>query len=333
MTERSYYWDGLATGDASLAPASVAIYNTLIWKLLFSNKDNEGHIAGHKNELLVNGEGSFVTVDTGAAIVNGTFYTNDEIVIFTITAPSDDPRIDRIVVQKSVIDKVVRVEVIAGVEASSPSAPALTQTEGTIWEIPLAQILITTSGVITITDERENSKTRLFEDSSLREIETITSDGGEVSLDFKNIPQIYKDLMVMGTIHSTNPILATVNASIFFNGDESDANYNNQRIRASLVTPSAFASNSLATSVYAAAFQPVYNLAAGYLTTEILDYTNTAKYKSGSVLEGFRPALVSAFIDRHGFVWKNTDAINRVQFILPDGLFIAGSTLTLYGRL
>jgi len=46
----------------------------------------------------------------------------------------------------------VRIAKINGVEGGS--APALTQTDGTKWEISLAQVSITTGGVITVTDER-----------------------------------------------------------------------------------------------------------------------------------------------------------------------------------
>jgi hypothetical protein len=66
--------------------------------------------------------------------------------------PTGATRIDRIVLRASWAAQTVRITRIAGVE--NDDAPALTQTPGTTYDIPLAQVSITTGGVITITDER-----------------------------------------------------------------------------------------------------------------------------------------------------------------------------------
>jgi hypothetical protein len=50
------------------------------------------------------------------------------------------------------VTRTVRITRIAGIEGAG--APAITQTAGTTWDIPLAQVSITTGGAITLTDQR-----------------------------------------------------------------------------------------------------------------------------------------------------------------------------------
>jgi len=69
-----------------------------------------------------------------------------------IPSPTVSTRIDRIVLRKSWVAQTVRITRIEGIEGGG--APALTQTDGTTWDIPLYQVSITTGGNITLTDER-----------------------------------------------------------------------------------------------------------------------------------------------------------------------------------
>lgn len=90
-----------------------------------------------------------VLIDAGKMWDGKTLTSNTQQTSATIVAPTTNPRIDRVV-----IDSITGVaSVITGVQAASPSAPAIT-----IGKIPIAQILLqTTSTTITdsmITDER-----------------------------------------------------------------------------------------------------------------------------------------------------------------------------------
>ena len=95
--------------------------------------------------------GMTVNVDAGRMLVNGTLVSNSQQTTGTITAPSGNPRIDRIVIDKS----TGVVSVITGSEAASPTAPNITP-----GKIPVAQILLDDSPATTaitnslITDER-----------------------------------------------------------------------------------------------------------------------------------------------------------------------------------
>lgn len=91
-----------------------------------------------------------VLVDAGQLfLADSTLVSNAQQTSATIVAPVTNPRIDRIVIN----DQTGVVSVIAGTEAASPTAPAITA--GTR---PIAQILLQTSSTVIansmITDER-----------------------------------------------------------------------------------------------------------------------------------------------------------------------------------
>jgi hypothetical protein len=335
MTETSYYWEGIATGDATLAPYLETVFHSL-WKKLFTQNDNEGVLFGYLNSLSVSGISGGVIVESGAALVNGWFYENDSQLTLAIETPASNPRIDRIVVQLNPGSQIARVAVVQGTEAASPTAPALTQNSGGIWEIPLAQVLVTTGGVITVSSDPEYARTSLQAQPDIELIESITSDGIMTAYDFQNIPQTYKHLKIIGTVRMTN---SGVNPWEFFAGsfnEDTGSNYNTQHIRfgnASFIA----GSNSLTDGI------PFGNLndsnsAAGLVSPfEILipNYAEEVFYKTTiqqSILINTNPSQNSLNFD--GSIWKNTNAITSIQLYnwnAPGTVLIAGNTASLYG--
>lgn len=151
MTERSYYWGGTTVGDASIAPYDNDEFTDIFRKMFVKDRAIMGVLDGYGNELVTTGAGSPVTVDTGAAMVDGNFYENDAPLTVAIPTPAASTRIDRIVLRKDFAGQTVRVTRIAGVEGGS--APAITQSDGVTWDILLYQVSITTGGAITLTKE------------------------------------------------------------------------------------------------------------------------------------------------------------------------------------
>ena len=150
MAESSLFWTD-STGDGG--PYNQSDLSAWLEHLFTTdNDDTEGVLKGDGNELAVTGTSSPVAVGTGAAIVKGRFYLNTASVNVSVPTPSSNTRIDRIVLQADWTAQTVRIARVAGSEGGA--APALTQTDGTKWEISLAQASITTGGVITVTDER-----------------------------------------------------------------------------------------------------------------------------------------------------------------------------------
>ena len=88
------------------------------------------------------GSGMIVRVQAGTAYINGKIYANDEAENITIEAAAATlARIDRVVLRLNEADRLISVAVLKGTPASSPIAPAITQSAD-IYEMCLAEIRI-----------------------------------------------------------------------------------------------------------------------------------------------------------------------------------------------
>jgi hypothetical protein len=156
MAQLSGFWNtGGATGDQQTA------YTESHWatalKILAGSAGFEGVASNFKNALAGTVTGvNTVSINTGGAVVDGKWYHNDSALSVNIPSASGtgNTRIDRIVLRCSWSGYDVSIYRIAGTDAASPSAPALTQTSGSTYDIPLYQALVDTAGTVTLTDER-----------------------------------------------------------------------------------------------------------------------------------------------------------------------------------
>lgn len=191
MAESSVPWtDGLTDGG----PYSDSAWQA-VWKRLFANAiANAGILKGARSEFLTTGVTSPVTVQAGSAIVDGAFYDSTASVAVTVPTPAVSTRIDRIVLQKSWAAGTVRIARIAGAEGGG--APALTQSAGVTWEIPLFQIAITTGGAISY-----NADERVF--AQIPSETTIpVIPGGRLTLTTA-VPVTTSDVLAASTVYYT----------------------------------------------------------------------------------------------------------------------------------
>lgn len=103
--------------------------------------------------LGVTSEAAIIKVDSGFAIVKGFYLYNDSIKSIAVTPDANYDRIDRVVVRLNISTSKVSIEVKKGTAGSKPQPPEL-QRDNLIYELSLAQVYISRSGAITITDER-----------------------------------------------------------------------------------------------------------------------------------------------------------------------------------
>lgn len=160
MAEDSRFWTTNGTGDGTGSGYTTAKWAEFVRQTMTTAPASEGVLYGILNSLAVSGTSSPVSIASGSAIGYGYFYTNDASTTQAIATPTTATRIDRIVLRASWSAQTVRITRIAGTEGSG-SAPAMTQTAGTTWDIPLATVSITTGGVITVTDARTFCKSPL----------------------------------------------------------------------------------------------------------------------------------------------------------------------------
>lgn len=209
MTETSAPWNGTSTGDASAAPYDAPTEWAEVWRSLAGASriptNLGGVITGELNELAVSGTSSPVSVATGAALAYGTRYENDAAASVAVPTPSGATRIDRIVLRKDWTAQTVRITRIEGVEGGS--APALVQVAGTTWDTPLAQVSITTGGVITCTSQREFVNTG-WEQRRKRSDQTVN-----------NSTTLVNDTDLLFPVQASKRY--AVRGILFFNGNES----------------------------------------------------------------------------------------------------------------
>lgn len=150
MAELSLPWANNGIGDGqSYDDDEWSDWQRKLWQ---SDRTVQGVVPGYANELLVsNPAGVTIRVATGAAFVDGKFYENDANVDNSITAPGAGSNYYTVVLQKDWAAQTVRIALL-GPDASSP--PTVTQTDGTLWEISIATVQITSGSVVTVTDKR-----------------------------------------------------------------------------------------------------------------------------------------------------------------------------------
>lgn len=155
MTETSRVWTG-RTSQGALGDAGA--YSAAQWQQMYAHmigdgaeKANRGVFRGVLEELEVVANSpadTTIIVEPGSALVQGIFFLNDADKSVPIAAnASGSTRIDIIVLESDYTAQTVRIDVVQGTPGAG--LPALTQSAGTIWQIPLAYLTLA-SGYVTI---------------------------------------------------------------------------------------------------------------------------------------------------------------------------------------
>lgn len=112
-------------------------------------------------QVLAASSGLSVTMQAGAALINGCSIETDAAVSFAIgAAHASLPRIDRIIVRWNLHDRLMEFTVKAGTPAENPQAPELSRTDS-VYELSLARVYVPAAATSLtqegITDERLDS--------------------------------------------------------------------------------------------------------------------------------------------------------------------------------
>ena len=177
MAETSGFWTTTGAGTGDQVASYTQAHHSLALMLAAGAKGLDGVATGYLNGLAVTPGSGKVTVATGCALVDGKWYTSSAAENVTIsTPPAGTERIDRIVLRANWSNYTVRRYLLTGTASSSPTVPALTKTRNSYFEIPIAQVRVTSAGVITVTDERypaENTQTMPV--LAVGEVETLVA--------------------------------------------------------------------------------------------------------------------------------------------------------------
>lgn len=165
--------------------------------------------------------------------------------------------------------------------------------------------------------------------NSYESIATITvGSGGSSSVSFTSIPSTYKHLQIRW-ISRSSLSEGVGDLSYTFNNDTTTSNYSYHR----LIADGSNVYSQGASSTNAIAFVGGNNnssnvFSAGVL--DILDYTNTNKYKTSKSLSGY-DNNGSGWVGMYSTAWLSQTAINRIDLFRSGGNLNQYSTFALYG--
>jgi len=161
--------------------------------------------------------------------------------------------------------------------------------------------------------------------SSYNAIGSVTLSSAQTQVTFSNIPQIYTDLVVVCSLVATTATLQNA-PQLRINGD-TKSNYSATALNGNGTT-AASGRWSNQTVIYADFYGILQNDGIGTVTAHYMNYTNTTGYKTVLIRSGKGNKETTATTG----LWRNTDAINSIQFITDSpNTFAAGTTFNLYG--
>ena len=145
-----------------------------MFKALFASAAAEGVLENVGNELAVSGSSSPLSIATGAALVDGFFVNSDAVESRSVTTPSSTTG-GHVIVRLNWTTQTADIVVVLNTTGNT-SPPALTQNDGTQWEIRLATFTITNTGVITLTDARSFAHFATRVSSTMIDTGAVTND-------------------------------------------------------------------------------------------------------------------------------------------------------------
>jgi hypothetical protein len=173
--------------------------------------------------------------------------------------------------------------------------------------------------------------------SSFDSLGSVIVSSATSTVTFSNIPQTYTHLQVRGLSRCSRAATFSNIIQFQFNNDATDANYyNSHRLNADGATASAIAIADVgAAGIWGGLSYSDSALANsfGAFITDILDYTNTNKYKNTRSLQGVDDNNGSyPEVRMVSGLWKNASAINRITLVDNTGTnFQPYSSYVLYG--
>ncbi len=165
--------------------------------------------------------------------------------------------------------------------------------------------------------------------SSYESIATVTvGSGGTANITFSSIPQTYTHLQLRGISKETNAGFGMNNCPAYFNGDTTSSNYSSHNINGNGSTAGTSGSANSAGGSWYNAYGS--NLGFAGIIFDILDYTNTNKFKTFRAFTGSDTNGSGGGIYLSSNNWRNTAAITSIR-LQTDVSFAQFSSFALYG--
>jgi len=154
MAQHSGFFNALQTGGVYDRKYNAEDYSDFL-AVVISN----GIVRSTADDLKVTASGLNLSVNSGRAAIKGKWYHNDDAYTLpAIEVPVGASRIDRVVLRynKNLSVRDISIAYITGTAATSPTATAITRTDA-IYDLCLADVLVTSGGTVTVTDTRADA--------------------------------------------------------------------------------------------------------------------------------------------------------------------------------
>lgn len=321
MTEKSYPWfDDWAVGDGAVASFTDDDYSDIIRKISTSDRTVQSVIPNYGNCFAITETSPATTVQiaSGAAIVDGKFYENTAGVDFGITWPGVGTNYYQIVLRKDFAAQTVR---LAELGPSLVGYPALTQTDGTTWEIALYKITVDAARNVVITDIRRYAGGEIEGSVKIGEF----SPGAVASYIINAIPSFAKNVRLYISGYAS----ATCEIWLQFNGD-TGANY--EHLRNFLIGDNTHsATRAVADAKIILGSLNNVTTINNAIVVNIFD-TQSSKYKTLLSRSGIVTAVAANSANVIGVgQWNSASAITSIRIYTSGGqTFSAGTLISIY---
>ena len=155
----------------------------------------------------------------------------------------------------------------------------------------------------------------------------IVGSGGSSTITFSSIPSTYAHLEVRA-LYGTSSATST---NLFRLNNDSGSNYARHYIVGSGSAASASGAATQTAGFFSDWGPGGVTTSPGAAVMQILDYTDTNKYKTVRILNGY-DGNGSGYIGLYSALWQSTTAVNRIDILAPSGGTISQySKFALYG--
>lgn len=218
MAETSGFWTTSGTPSGHQVLGYTQIHHSKALTLAGGVGKLEGVAVAYLNELNPTvTAANTISINSGGALVDGKWYENTAAVPFTIpSSVSGTTRIDRIVVRATWSSFAAVLTKITGTDSATPTAPAMTRNTASVYDLPICQVTVNSSGTCTIVDDRVLNLSGLSVVALGNTTTLVVGDGVFVF----PIPEILNGLRILrGDISLQNPSTSgTVTIQAALNG-------------------------------------------------------------------------------------------------------------------
>jgi hypothetical protein len=174
--------------------------------------------------------------------------------------------------------------------------------------------------------------------NSYESIQTVTVTGSSTaSITFSSIPQTYKHLQIRGILRGVGAGFGSGTFGVVGRlNNDSGSNYSNHVLFGNGSSASAGAATSQ-TSEAIVNFPGTSETANsfGAFVLDILDYSNTSKFKTSRTLGGYDGNNTNGIVTFRSDLWQNTAAVTQIDLTAgisgPNQFWAANSSFALYG--